>query len=56
MPTPQPLPGHRTDITALAFSPDGKRLATASLDNTALLWNVERPGRAAQPLPGTALS
>ena len=34
------LPGHIDAIIALAFSPDGKLLASASRDQTALLWEV----------------
>ena len=26
------------DMTALAFTPDGKRLVTGSKDNTAMVW------------------
>ncbi len=36
--SPRKLAGHREAIYALAFSPDGKRLATASDDGTALVW------------------
>src|SRR5215831_6501928 len=31
---------HNNAVYWAAFSPDGKQLATASLDNTARLWNV----------------
>ncbi len=33
------LTGHTGSATALAFSPDGTRLASASLDHTARIWN-----------------
>ena len=32
-------PGHQSAITCLAYAPDGKRLASGSLDKTVRLWN-----------------
>ncbi|MCE9534567.1 MAG: AAA family ATPase [Planctomycetes bacterium] len=36
-----PARGHTGDITCLAFSPDGKCLATSSWDKTIKVWNLE---------------
>jgi WD40 repeat protein len=38
---PVVLSGHSGPVTALAFSPDSKTLATASEDGTAALWDAE---------------
>jgi hypothetical protein len=35
------LKGHTSCVQSLVFSPDGKRLATASWDSTAKLWDAE---------------
>ncbi|MFB2769013.1 NACHT and WD repeat domain-containing protein [Pelatocladus sp. BLCC-F211] len=35
------LQGHKEKITAIAFSPDKKQLASASFDNTVRLWTIE---------------
>ncbi len=37
-----PFRGHTASINALAFSPDSRRLATASADTTVLVWDIPR--------------
>ena len=32
--------GHRSSVSAVAFSPDGKKVLTGSVDNTAKLWDA----------------
>lgn len=32
------LEGHRDDVLSVSFSPDGQKIATASMDNTIKLW------------------
>jgi WD40 repeat protein len=36
-----PLSGHTGQVTVLAFTPEGRRLASVSTDTTGLLWDVE---------------
>jgi WD40 repeat protein len=43
--------GHRNTITCLAFSPDGKTLASGSKDGNVILWEVAT-GKARVTLPG----
>ena len=35
------LPGHKSQVYGVAFSPDGKRLASASQGQAVILWDVE---------------
>ncbi|SFR22214.1 WD40 repeat [Lentzea waywayandensis] len=49
------LAGDAVDVTALAFTPDGRHLATGRSDGTIVLWNVTdraKPTRVGQPLAG----
>ena len=45
------LAGHTNQITDISFSPDGTRLASSSLDGTAILWDVAN-GKALYVLRG----
>ena len=37
------LSGHGAGITAVAWSPDGRRIATTSADNSARIWRLDGP-------------
>src|SRR4051812_33587530 len=39
-PKPVPQVGHWTSAQAAAFSPDGRWILTASVDNVAILWDA----------------
>ncbi|MEX1369271.1 MAG: FHA domain-containing protein [Nannocystaceae bacterium] len=41
-PQGQVLAGHSSEIGALAFTPDGRRLVSASTDSTARIWRIEQ--------------
>ena len=46
------LLGHKDDIESLAFSPDGKYVATGSADRTARIWDASTGRSLAELLPG----
>lgn len=46
------LLGHDKPITSLAFSPDGKKLVSTSLDKTARIWEVPPPSLPPTDLKG----
>ncbi|HYT88235.1 MAG TPA: hypothetical protein VEL76_05915 [Gemmataceae bacterium] len=48
------LAGHLQEVTAVAFTPDGKTLLSSSSDGTVLIWDITGPGTTAR-LPGTAV-
>ncbi|MFF3445046.1 WD40 repeat domain-containing serine/threonine protein kinase [Streptosporangium sp. NPDC002721] len=51
-PVGDPLTGHTDWVRSVAFSPDGRTLATASADKTVILWDVATRQRIGDPLTG----
>ena len=49
------LEGHSNSVRSVAFSPDGRRLATGSSDNTAKIWDLDS-GKAVLTLEGHSSS
>jgi WD40 repeat protein len=44
--------GHEDRVSSAAFSPDGKRIVTASRDNTARVWDADTGKPIGEPLKG----
>ena len=52
VPSSEPLSGHTGDIWSLAYSPDGKLLASGDSDGIIRLWDVDTGEVAGEPLEG----
>ncbi len=53
-PLPGLLAGHKSRMSCLAYSPDGKMLATGGLDRRIILWDLASPSKRNQVLLGHA--
>jgi WD40 repeat protein len=49
----QPLRGHTDAVNRLAFNPDGKILASSSMDKTIILWDMTTYQPIGNPLTNT---
>lgn len=52
----RPLPGHRGMVHALVFSPDGKFLASAGIDETVRVWNSGNDKQVMAPITAVAVT
>jgi WD40 repeat protein len=48
----QPMQGDNDSVTSIAFSSDGKQIASGSWDKTIELWNVEMGAGVGKPMEG----
>lgn len=48
----RPMKGHSDEVETASFSPDGKRIVSASADNTIRIWDAETGQQIGQPLEG----
>ncbi|CAE6457339.1 unnamed protein product, partial [Rhizoctonia solani] len=44
--------GHTNTVTSVAYSPDGKSVASGSRDNTIRIWDAQSPSLIGEPLTG----